>query len=103
MPGTINGLDVSACPLHDKHLQSPLKDDDGGNTPHGNDGGDSLPEYSPKPSFHVTAPSGWLNDPCGPGYDPATRLYHIFFQWNAHGNNWGNMSWGHATSSDFVS
>lgn len=103
MPATINGLDVSACPRHDNHLQSPLKDDDGGSTPHGNNGGDLLREYSPKPSFHVTAPSGWLNDPCGPGYDPATGLYHIFFQWNPHGNNWGNMSWGHATSSDFVS
>ncbi|KAI2791621.1 hypothetical protein POX_c04487 [Penicillium oxalicum] len=56
-----------------------------------------------KPSFHLTAPSGWMNDPCGLGYDPITRLYHIFFQWNPHGNDWGNMSWGHATSTDLVS
>lgn len=103
MPATISGLDVSARVLHNKHLQSPLKDDHGGNTPHGIGGGELLSECFSKPSFHVTAPRGWLNDPCGPGYDPATGQYHIFFQWNPHGNNWGNMSWGHATSSDFVS
>lgn len=56
-----------------------------------------------KPSFHLTASKGWMNDPCGLGYDPATGLYHIFFQWNPHGNDWGNMSWGHATSTDLVS
>ncbi|KAJ5936489.1 Glycoside hydrolase family 32 [Penicillium verhagenii] len=44
-----------------------------------------------------------MNDPCGLGYDPATGLYHAFFQWNPFGNDWGNMSWGHATSTDFVS
>ncbi|KAJ5139074.1 uncharacterized protein N7515_003922 [Penicillium bovifimosum] len=55
-----------------------------------------------RPSFHITAP-GWLNDPCGLGYDPTTGLYHLCFQWNPHGNDWGNMSWGHATSPDLVS
>ncbi|CAI7629287.1 unnamed protein product [Penicillium glandicola] len=56
-----------------------------------------------RPSFHVTAPTGWMNDPCGLGYDPATGLYHLCFQWNPHGNDWGNISWGHATSPDLVS
>ncbi|KAJ5822872.1 Glycoside hydrolase family 32 [Penicillium robsamsonii] len=56
-----------------------------------------------RPSFHVTAPAGWLNDPCGLGYDPTTGLYHLCFQWNPHGNDWGNISWGHATSPDLVS
>ncbi|KAJ5092275.1 hypothetical protein NUU61_007145 [Penicillium alfredii] len=56
-----------------------------------------------RPSFHVTAPHGWMNDPCGLGYDPATGIYHLFFQWNPHGNVWGNISWGHATSTDLVS
>ncbi|KAJ5173935.1 Glycoside hydrolase family 32, partial [Penicillium coprophilum] len=56
-----------------------------------------------RPSFHVTAPAGWLNDPCGLGYDPNTELYHLCFQWNPHANDWGNISWGHATSPDLVS
>lgn len=56
-----------------------------------------------KPFFHLTAPHGWINDPCGLGYDPTTGLYHIFFQWNPWGNDWGNMSWGHATSVNLVS
>jgi beta-fructofuranosidase len=55
-----------------------------------------------RPSFHLQPASGWMNDPCGPGYDPATGLYHVSFQWNAQGNDWGDISWGHATSSDFV-
>lgn len=53
--------------------------------------------------FHLRAPHGWLNDPCGPGYDPSTGLYHVAFQWNPNGNDWGNISWGHSTSSDLVS
>ncbi|KAJ5902465.1 hypothetical protein N7495_002993 [Penicillium taxi] len=56
-----------------------------------------------RPSFHLTAPSGWMNDPCGLGYDPISKLYHLSFQWNPYGNNWGNMSWGKATSTDLVS
>lgn len=44
-----------------------------------------------------------MNDPSGLGYDPGTGLYHLSFQWNPHGNDWGNMSWGHATSPDLVS
>lgn len=68
------------------------------------DGVIKLPQNSPsRPSFHITAPNGWLNDPCGLGYDPSTGLYHLFFQWNPHGNDWGNMSWAHATSPDLVS
>ncbi|KAJ5825479.1 hypothetical protein N7474_002617 [Penicillium riverlandense] len=55
-----------------------------------------------RPSFHLTAPHGWLNDPCGLGYDPATGVYHLSFQWNPYGNDWGHISWGHATSSDLV-
>jgi sucrose-6-phosphate hydrolase SacC (GH32 family) len=38
-------------------------------------------ESSPQPpSFHITAPWGWMNDPCAPGYDQTTGLYHLFYQ-----------------------
>lgn len=32
-----------------------------------------------RPTIHITAPC-WINDPCAPGYDPGTGLYHVFFQ-----------------------
>ena len=56
-----------------------------------------------RPSFHLVSPHGWLNDPCGPGYEPLTGKYHLAFQWNPNGNDWGGISWGHATSPDLVS
>jgi len=30
------------------------------------------------PSFHATAPEGWLNDPNGVSFDPVSKLYHRF-------------------------
>lgn len=56
-----------------------------------------------RPSYHLMAPYGWMNDPCAPGYDPSTKTYHVAFQWNPKGNDWGNIAWGHATSRDMVS
>jgi len=48
-----------------------------------------------------------MNDPCGPGYDASTGLYHTFFQWNPRRNVlgsvvWGAIRWGHATSKDLL-
>lgn len=43
-----------------------------------------------------------MNDPCAPGYDPATGLYHISFQWNPNGPDWGDIAWGSATSHDMI-
>ena len=55
-----------------------------------------------RPSLHLLAPHGWLNDPCGPGYDPTTETYHLAFQWNPNGNDWGDIAWGHSISRDLV-
>lgn len=60
-----------------------------------------------RPLYHLQAPAGWMNDPCGPGYDPTTGLYHLFFQWNPRRNEygavaWGSICWGHAVSTDMV-
>lgn len=55
-----------------------------------------------RPKYHLLAVNGWMNDPCGLNYDPHRRQYHAFFQWNPLGNDWGNMSWGHAVSDDMV-
>ncbi|KAJ8114401.1 hypothetical protein OPT61_g3712 [Boeremia exigua] len=56
--------------------------------------------HHPKPLFHLTPPQGWINDPCAPGFDVATSTYHLSYQWNPYSVEWGNISWGHASSTD---
>ncbi|KAH8805311.1 glycosyl hydrolase [Xylogone sp. PMI_703] len=55
----------------------------------------------PRPKVHITD-SCWINDPCAPTYDPASGYYHLYYQCNPHGCEWGNMSWGHVISKDLI-
>ena len=53
-----------------------------------------------RPQFHFSPKKNWTNDPNGLVYYKGT--WHLFFQHNPKGIEWGNMTWGHATSPDLV-
>ena len=76
------------------------------------------PDY---PTYHLAPPEGWANDPNGVTHDPASGLYHRFYQWDKtydedcmHGRavncsafgfeglNRNSRVWGHTVSRDLV-
>jgi fructan beta-fructosidase len=50
--------------------------------------------------FHASTRRGWNNDPNGMVFHDGK--YHLYYQYNPFGIQWGNMHWGHFESTDLV-
>lgn len=53
-----------------------------------------------RPTFHVTAPAQWVNDPNGPIFHKG--VYHLFYQLTPYSDESGIKYWGHARSRDLA-
>lgn len=53
-----------------------------------------------RPSFHLSAPIGWINDPNG--FSSLSGEYHLFYQYHPYDIKWGPMHWGHSKTKDFI-
>ena len=53
-----------------------------------------------RPAYHYRPAMHWINDPNG--LCQVDGWYHLFYQYNPHGSEWGDIHWGHARSRDML-
>ena len=53
-----------------------------------------------RPIYHHTPKRGWMNDPNGMFYKDG--VWNLYYQYNPYGSMWGNMHWGHSTTTDLI-
>ncbi|KAL2852114.1 glycosyl hydrolase [Aspergillus pseudoustus] len=53
-----------------------------------------------RPTYQFVPEQNWMNE--SKGLIKIGSAWHLFYQHNPTANVWGNLSWGHATSSDLI-
>jgi fructan beta-fructosidase len=64
------------------------------------EGAQDLYKERHRQQLHFSSRRGWNNDSNGLVFYKGQ--YHLYYQHNPYGWNWGNMHWGHAVSTDLV-